>query len=155
MTRAPVWTKEIARFATVVLLPSPRLALVTAITFTPSVCPRNWRFVLIVRYASAAGVLGASLETSRTEDFRRHPSTEGTMPSTGALISDSMSCLPTVLSSNRSLTRAPPAPRPSPITSAKMPVRTGCGLEREAGSSAAATRSVAPSYGTGIKASRA
>ena len=128
-----------------VVLPSPRLPLVTAITRTSIVWAMNCRFVRTVRYASAAGAFGVSRVTSCSLPRLRHPGTRGITASTGAPIVDSISLLPTVRSSSRSRSNAAPIPSPKPRIRPSTPSRIGVGEEGIKGKPASATTCVAVS----------
>ena len=59
-TRLPEWASATARFAVVVVLPSPMLGLAIEIILRSLVRAMNSTFVRSVRYASAGAVFGAS-----------------------------------------------------------------------------------------------
>src|SRR5262245_11703321 len=64
ITRFPVCARATARFADVVVLPSPMLGLARLMDLRSLVLARKLTFVRRVRYASAGGVFGISRATS-------------------------------------------------------------------------------------------
>src|SRR3954452_9469942 len=123
-----------ARLATVVVLPSPGLALVTWMTAVGLLTDRNRSEVRNDRYASLAGEVGSSrvARNARSADFQLP--TCGMSPSVGRPpMARSKSSFDRIESSRYSKSRAAPMPRIRPTANARIALRAGFGDDGDEG----------------------